>query len=43
MYAAGDKVPVRGATRTGQPSGAYSTTPPPPPPPPGWQPPPGTY
>lgn len=43
MYAAGDKVPVRGATRTVQPSGAYSTTPPPPPPPPGWQPPPGTY
>ncbi len=44
MYAAGDKVPVRGSTRMVQPSGgAYSTTPPPPPPPPGWQPPPGTY
>ncbi|SAK43151.1 YMGG-like glycine zipper-containing protein [Caballeronia ptereochthonis] len=39
MYAAGDKVPVRGAVRTVPPSGAY-TTPPPPPPPPGWQPPP---
>jgi hypothetical protein len=45
MYAAGDKVPVRGAARAPQPYGAYSTTtPPPPPPPPGWQPPPpGTY
>jgi outer membrane lipoprotein SlyB len=44
MYAAGDKVPVRGAMRTmqQQPSGAYDT-PPPPPPPPGWQPPPGSY
>lgn len=39
MYAAGDKVPVRGAVHTVPPSGAY-TTPPPPPPPPGWQPPP---
>jgi uncharacterized protein YcfJ len=40
MYAAGDKVPVRGGVRNMAPSGAYSTTPPPPPPPPGWQPPP---
>jgi hypothetical protein len=51
MYAAGDKVPVRGGMRSVQPSaGAYAapsagtyTTPPPPPPPPGWQPPPGAY
>jgi uncharacterized protein YcfJ len=44
MYAAGDKVPVRGGVRTVQPSaGAAYTTPPPPPPPPGWQPPPGSY
>jgi outer membrane lipoprotein SlyB len=41
MYAAGDKVPVRGAVRTVQPYGSsYDTTPPPPPPPPNWQPPP---
>jgi uncharacterized protein YcfJ len=41
MYAAGDKVPVRGGMRTVQPSnGAAYYTPPPPPPPPGWQPPP---
>ncbi|MDR5759868.1 YMGG-like glycine zipper-containing protein [Caballeronia sp. LZ035] len=45
MYAAGDRVPVRGAVRTiqQQPAGAAYTTPPPPPPPPGWQPPPGSY
>jgi uncharacterized protein YcfJ len=44
MYAAGDKVPMRGAVRTvpQQPAGAYYT-PPPPPPPPGWQPPPRSY
>jgi uncharacterized protein YcfJ len=40
MYAAGDKVPVRGAVRTIQPNGSSYTTPMPPPPPPGWQPPP---
>ncbi|BAO91172.1 YMGG-like glycine zipper-containing protein [Caballeronia cordobensis] len=40
MYAAGDKVPVRGSVRTIQPAGSSYTTPPPPPPPPGWQPPP---
>lgn len=41
MYAAGDKVPVRGAVHTVQPYGSsYDTTPPPPPPPPNWQPPP---
>ncbi|MDR5837664.1 hypothetical protein [Caballeronia sp. LZ034LL] len=46
MYAAGDRVPVRGAISTlqqQQPAGAAYTTPPPPPPPPGWQPPPGSY